>query len=194
MNAHASSVQVPAIPQFAAFDASQSAAADSHFPIENLYLLSEVVSSWSKSLNNIHACCKLGMLSSNNLEKFAIKDTEFYLDVKILISQCCHDASLTDVITQIERLNGRAREYTYRLISNALPHLNQNEKRLADLKATSLNKQKLKDNDSFAVFSDQRLWTEHQSLMNEANYLYKSATKNLIKIKEIIAWELDSSK
>ena len=114
-------------------EARQSELARYQVEAGDLSLLVDAIHRWDKFLEKVYVVPTVEYLTSDVLEQLSLEDTEFYLDVKIQLTQCFRSLRDTSLKEKFEDICGRIRNLTYHHISSTLPQLADNSRSLIEL-------------------------------------------------------------
>ena len=99
----------------------------------DLTLLVDAIHRWEKFLEKVFIVPTAEYLTADVLEQLSLEDTEFYLDVKIQLTQCARGVKDATLKEKLEDVCGRIRNETYHHISSILPQLADNSRSLIEL-------------------------------------------------------------
>ena len=100
------------------------------YPVKSSDLdsLNGAIERWSKFLRSVFLGSSVGYVAPEKLHQMSLEDTEFYLDVKIQLSQCMAGVQDDILANRLEMICKDSRKNSYRFLSNTMPMLNENPK------------------------------------------------------------------
>ncbi|MGI9317379.1 MAG: hypothetical protein ACR2QW_08625 [bacterium] len=104
-----------------------------HVDVNDLALLLDAINYWDQFLDRVFIVPTAENMSADILEQMSLEDAEYYLDVKIQLSQCLRTVQGRELKQRFEDMCGRIRKATYHHISTTLPQFADNSRSLLEL-------------------------------------------------------------
>ena len=106
------------------------------YPVKSsdLESLNGAIERWSKFLRSVFLGSSVGYVAPEKLHQMSLEDTEFYLDVKIQLSQCMAGVQDDILANRLEMICNDIRKNSYRFLSNTMPMLNENSRLMVENK------------------------------------------------------------
>lgn len=114
-------------------DAGRSLPPRNRIEARDLTLLVDAIKRWDEFLQKVYVVPTAEYLTADVLEQLSLEDTEFYLDVKIQLTQCVRAVNDATLKEKLEDVCGRIRNETYHHITSTLPQLADNSRSLIEL-------------------------------------------------------------
>lgn len=114
-------------------DAGRSLPSRNRIEARDLTLLVDAIKRWDEFLQKVYVVPTAEYLTADVLEQLSLEDTEFYLDVKIQLTQCVRAVNDATLKEKLEDVCGRIRNETYHHITSTLPQLADNSRSLIEL-------------------------------------------------------------
>ncbi|MGI9317621.1 MAG: radical SAM protein [bacterium] len=157
---------------------------------DDLTLLLDAIKRWDQFLGRIFITPTANNMGSDVLEQMSLEDTEYYLDLKIKLSQCLKTAQDEALNHKLEDICGRIRKITYHHISITLPQLVDNSHSLLELalKDDRISSKSLVSQADWTSSPDLEMSQEYKDcLLLEGKQLQSEITRQRSIVKSQIA-------